>query len=125
MYRYLANILAFIGGGAGSTTGGSTGVTDPFTVYTQKLSDIIKMLLTPIFSVLATVGIVWVIVLSVNYMKAESTDKKEEAKKRIINVVIGTVIMIVMVVLMLLVTSGNNLTNLITWITGGQNTTSK
>ncbi len=115
MYRYLANILAFIGEpGTGN---------EPFSEYTKKLAEIVQMLLTPIFSVLATVGIVWIIVLSVNYMKAESTDKKEEAKKRIINVVVGTVIMIVMVVLMLLLSQEGNMQTLVNWITGKSSTT--
>ena len=119
MYRYLANILAFIGSGSGKPGTGK----EPFSEYTEKLAKIVQTLLTPIFSVLATIGIVWIIVLSVNYMKAESTDKKEEAKKRIINVVVGTVIMIVMVVLMLLLSQKDNMQTLGNWITGKSSTT--
>ncbi len=113
MSKYLANILSLIGSGSGAAD------TSVFNTYTEKLMSLVTGLLTPIFAVLATVGIVWIIVLSVNYMKAESTDKKEEAKKRIINVVIGTVIMIVMVILLLLV--ANNIDAIVGFITSNAN----
>ena len=110
--KFMAQILALLGGGdAGGTK-------DPFNVYTTKLLEVVKDLLTPIFAVLATVGVVWAIVLGVQYMKAESTDKKEEAKKRMVNVIVGTVIMLVMVMILLLVTSGNNLQTLVNWVSG-------
>lgn len=107
--KYLANILALLGDS-----------TKPFDVYTEKLLTVVKDLLTPIFAVLATVGVVWAIVLGVQYMKAESTDKKEEAKKRMVNVIVGTVIMLVMVMILLLVATPDNLKILVEWVGGSK-----
>ena len=108
--KFMAQILALLGGGETSS--------NPFDTYTGKLLEVVKDLLTPIFAVLATVGVVWAIVLGVQYMKAESTDKKEEAKKRMVNVIVGTVIMLVMVMILLLVSSGNNLKAIVDWVSG-------
>ena len=44
----------------------------------------------------------YAIVLGVNYAKAETSDQKEEAKKRIINVVVGAVLMVVLMLALFL-----------------------
>ena len=62
------------------------------------ITKIIDTLLWPIFGIVAALGIVYAIVLGVNYAKAETSDKKEEAKKRIINAVVGVVIMLALIV---------------------------
>ena len=60
------------------------------------LSDIIF----PILIVVAAVGTIYAIYLGVMMAKAENAEKREEAKKRIINAVIAIVIMIVLVLLL-------------------------
>ena len=102
--KYLANIVSLLG----------SDTENPFDDYTAKLLQLVTDLLTPIFAVLATVGIVWAIVLGVQYMKAESTDKKEEAKKRMVNVIVGTVIMLVLVIILIMV--ANNIDSIVGWI---------
>ncbi len=78
------------------------------------IQDVVNLLLWPIITIIATVGVIYAIVLGVNYAKAESSDAKEEAKKRIINVVVGAVLGIVlMIVLYLLVTYAEDI---VTWI---------
>ena len=62
--------------------------------------DLINSLIVPILIIVATVGIIYSIVLGVNYAKAETSDQKEEAKKRIINVVVGVLLMIVLMMLL-------------------------
>ena len=62
------------------------------------ITRVIDTLLWPIFGIVAALGIVYAIVLGVNYAKAETSDKKEEAKKRIINAVVGVVVMLALIV---------------------------
>ena len=57
--------------------------------------EILDTLLIPIIILLGVAGMVYAIVLGVQYAKAESADKRDEAKKRLINAVIGVVIMLV------------------------------
>ena len=62
------------------------------TVYTT-----IMTVLVPILAVVAAAGIIWAIVLGVQMARAESTDKREEAKKRLIGLVVGIVILVVLI----------------------------
>ena len=64
--------------------------------------EVINAIIVPILIIVATAGIVYAIVLGVNYAKAETSDQKEEAKKRIINVVVGAVLMIVLMLALFL-----------------------
>ncbi len=62
--------------------------------------NIINAIVVPILICVAIVGIIYSIVLGVNYARAETSDQKEEAKKRIINVVVGALLMIVLMLLL-------------------------
>ena len=57
--------------------------------------NILKIILPIIFGVITLIGVVYCITLGVNYAKQESTDKREEAKKRLVGAVIGFGIAIV------------------------------
>ncbi len=61
---------------------------------------IINAIVVPVLILVAVVGIIYSIVLGVNYARAETSDQKEEAKKRIINVVVGALLMIVLMLLL-------------------------
>ena len=52
-----------------------------------------------IMIVLGLAGIVYAIVLGINYAKAENADQKDAAKKRLINVVIGIMVMLIALIL--------------------------
>ena len=60
---------------------------------------ILNSLLVPVIILLGTAGTIYAIVLGVQYSKAETADKRDEAKKRLINAVIGIVIMLVALIL--------------------------
>lgn len=67
------------------------------------LDPILKVLdeiIWPILIVIASVGTIYAIYLGVLLAKAENADKREEAKKRVINVVIAIVVTVVLVLLM-------------------------
>ncbi len=64
------------------------------------ISNLVDTILTPMLFLIATAGIIYAVILGVNYAKAETSDKKDEAKKRIINAIVGIVIMVVLIVFM-------------------------
>lgn len=64
---------------------------------------IVNKLVWPTMAIILTLGIIYVIILGVNYAKAETSDKKEEAKKRIINAVVGVVITLALIALIYVV----------------------
>lgn len=71
----------------------------------------------PIIIIVAVAGAIWVIVLGVNLARAESADKAQEAKKRLINVVVAIVAVIILVFLLAFFAS-----NVGTWFgEGGDN----
>ena len=61
---------------------------------------VLDSLLLPVIIVLGTAGMIYGIVLGVQFAKAETADKREEAKKRMINAIIGIVIMLILLILM-------------------------
>ncbi|MBQ4558060.1 MAG: hypothetical protein IJA61_01635 [Clostridia bacterium] len=79
-----------------------SGAPDGIKEIMVKIYEVIESIVVPVIILVATVGIIYAIVLGVNYAKAETSDAKEEAKKRIINVVVGAVLIIVLVLLMYL-----------------------
>ena len=66
----------------------------------QPIIDLMNAALVPLLVIVGTAGSIYAVVLGVNYARAETTDKREEAKKRLINAVIGLVVMIVLLVIM-------------------------
>ena len=67
--------------------------------WLNPLMKILGDVLIPILIVLATAGIIYAIYLGVMMAKAEDESKREEAKKRIINVVIAIAIVVVLIAL--------------------------
>ena len=56
---------------------------------------VLDQLLIPVIIILGVAGAIYGIVLGVQFSKAETADKRDETKKRLINAVIGVVIMLV------------------------------
>lgn len=71
----------------------------------MQITDIIDQILTPVLIILGTAGSIFVIVLGINFSKAESADKREEAKKRMINAIIGIVVTLLFLILVKLFTA--------------------
>ena len=57
--------------------------------------DAIKSVLWPMLIVVCAAGMIYAVILGVNMARADSTDKREEAKKRLVGAVIGFAIGIV------------------------------
>lgn len=58
----------------------------------------VKIILIPLLIMVASAGTIYAVVLGVNMARADSGEKREEAKKRLINFIIGLVIIIVLIV---------------------------
>jgi len=80
-------------------------VDDVYTKVFKPVVDILDSMLLPILILLGTAGSIYAIVLGVNYSKAESADKREEAKKRMINAIIGIVVTLLFLILVKLFTA--------------------
>lgn len=61
---------------------------------------ILNSLLVPVIILLGTAGMIYGIVLGVQYSKAETADKREELKKRLISAVVGILIALVALILL-------------------------
>ncbi len=62
--------------------------------------DILNSMLIPVIVLLGTAGMIYGIVLGVQYSKAETADKREELKKRLISAAIGIGIALVVLIVM-------------------------
>lgn len=61
------------------------------------IAKFLDSLLIPLTIIIAVAGAVWVIILGVQLARAESADKAQEAKKRLINVAVALVAVIVFI----------------------------
>lgn len=60
----------------------------------------INTILYPILILVGTAGVIYAIYLGVNLARADSADKQQEAKKRMINAIIGLVSIIALILLL-------------------------
>lgn len=81
---------------------------DPTYGFLAPIIDFIESALLPIMIVLIAVAAIYAIILGVNMAKAESAEKREEAKKRIINFIIGAVVIIVVLIIVYVLAANIN-----------------
>ena len=62
-------------------------------VATQ-IDSIMDSIVSPILVVIGAAGVIYAIILGVNYIKAETPDKRKEAQGRLIGAIIGVIIII-------------------------------
>ena len=84
---------------------GDEGLNDFYASVFKPVVDILDAMLVPILILIGTAGSIYAIILGVNFSKAESSDKREEAKKRMINAIIGLVVTILLLILLKLFTA--------------------
>ena len=109
------SVMGFIGGM--NMLGEDTEITNPQSFYKKVFEPVVEILdamLVPILILVRTAGSIYAIILGVNFSKAESADKREEAKKRMINAIIGLVVTILLLILLKLFTA--NAEAIATWI---------
>ena len=105
----MMNVLSnpMLGSGETSATGPDVGANVPQFAgkwkWVNDVTDAIQSVLLPILILIATAGVIYVIVLGVNLARAESADKQKEAKQRMVNFIVAIVVTIALVLLMYLV----------------------
>ena len=67
---------------------------------TEKVTAAIESLLTPALIIAATAGLLYAVYLGIVMAKAEEAGKRDEAKKRVINVVVALVTVVVLILLL-------------------------
>lgn len=68
--------------------------------WVNQIVAVINDILWPVLILVAAAGTIYAVVLGVNMARADSTEKREEAKKRVINVLIGMAIIIGLILLL-------------------------
>ena len=76
--------------------------------WLENLLSALESIVGPILIVVASVGVIYAIYLGVMLAKAENAEKREESKKRIINVVIAIAITAALIFLMYLFANNND-----------------
>lgn len=93
--NFLLNIMRFIGEGSTNTTkdSKSSGTVSP--IY-----DFLDTFGPALMALLLAVGVIYCVILGVQYAKAEKGDERETAKKKAINAAIGFGVIIILVVIL-------------------------
>ncbi len=65
--------------------------------WVKDIVNAVDTLLYPLLIVVGAFGMIYAVVIGVNMARADSTEKREEAKKRLINVVVGLAIIIALI----------------------------
>lgn len=101
LFSLASSIMNFMGSPAGQLAGSYTEYKDPESKYhwVYQLCEALNNILTPILIIVATAGLIYAVVLGVNLARADSADKQQEAKKRMIYAVVGLVSIIVLIIL--------------------------
>lgn len=82
---------------------------------TNGMTEICDFITNPAFlGVIAAAGIVYAVILCVNFSKADSADKRKDALKRLYSAIFGLVIILLIIILMKIYV--NNATNIASWI---------
>lgn len=65
--------------------------------WVKTIVEAINTLLYPLLVVVGAAGMIYAVVIGVQMARADSTEKREEAKKRLINVIVGLAITIALI----------------------------
>ncbi|MGN1162302.1 MAG: hypothetical protein ACI4T2_00020 [Christensenellales bacterium] len=69
--------------------------------WVKTLNSTLKQILVPILSVVAAAGAIYAVVIAIQMAKADSGEKREEAKKRLISVIVAVVVLVVLIIFFL------------------------
>lgn len=93
---------SMLGGNPGTTTGdGESVVTLNDFKWVKDLNATLRTILVPILSVVAAAGAIYAVVIAIQMAKADSGEKREEAKKRLISVIVAVVVLAVLILFFL------------------------
>lgn len=80
----------------------------------KPIDELLDVMIIPLLVLIGSAGLIYSIVLGVQYSKAENSDKREEAKKRLVNAIIGFVVLLILLVILRIFT--NNAESISDWI---------
>ena len=69
--------------------------------WVQTLNATLRTILVPILSVVAAAGAIYAVVIAVQMARADSGEKREEAKKRLISIIVAVVVLAVLILFFL------------------------
>ncbi len=69
--------------------------------WVKDLNATLRTILVPILSVVAAAGAIYAVVIAIQMAKADSGEKREEAKKRLISVIVAVVVLAVLILFFL------------------------
>lgn len=108
--------LRFLGANNGYiSTEGSNAAPSFVANILDPVFDVLGWLLPVIMILIGLVGIIYSIILGLNFAKAESTDQRDAAKKKLINVVIGVLVIIIAILLVFIFI--RNVYSIFGWVT--------
>ena len=105
--KFLQSMTNFLASGEGagdSTAGGFDKVVN--TAY-ESFIDVVNIVLPIILGVVLVFGLIYSIILGVNYARAEDSNARDEAKKRLIGAIVGIVVALVLMAVIWLVLSSD------------------
>lgn len=68
--------------------------------WVDQLCGALDSFLVPLLIIVATAGMIYAVVLGVNLARADSSDKQQEAKKRLVYAIVGLVSILVLILLL-------------------------
>lgn len=92
-----------------------------FAAWVVEFRDTLMTILIWVMIILTSAGSIYAVILGVNLAKAESADKREEAKSRIINTIKGLVILIVLIIAFIVISS--NIETIVAFLSGNNTST--
>lgn len=81
----------------------------------EPVAELLGEILVPLIIILGAAGTIYGVVLGIQYSKSESADKRDEAKKRIVNMLIGFIALFVLLILLILFCK--NVVSIGRWVT--------
>lgn len=102
LFNLAASFMNFMGSPMGQMAAGYQDYSNkdhPYHwVYT--LCTTLDSFLTPILILVGTAGLIYAVVLGVNLARADSADKQQEAKKRLVYAIIGLAVILLLILFM-------------------------
>ncbi len=66
------------------------------------IAETLGKILVPLLILVASAGSIYAVVLGVTYAKCENGEKRDEARKRMVNAIIGFVVLLILLILLVL-----------------------
>ncbi len=98
MFQLANSFMKFLGWTFKDAQGNIVTADDPTWGWVVKITDAVQVILAPILAIVAAAGVIWAIVLGVQMARADSSDKRDEIKKRLIGLVVGIAILVVLII---------------------------